>query len=84
MYIYLEVWQSWPIALVLKTSEHENVPGVRIPQLPLKQNRLYSTAVVQLTCNEQVVGSNPTKGSKLYITKEFLLILFGLFITLRV
>jgi hypothetical protein len=33
---YTEVWQSWPIASVLKTELRETVTGVRIPQLPQK------------------------------------------------
>ena len=30
----------------------------------------HSSTVEQLTCNEQVVGSNPTGGSKLYWTNS--------------
>lgn len=32
----MEVWQSWPNALVLKTRVPVKVPGVRIPPLPQK------------------------------------------------
>ena len=42
---FLEAWQSWFIAPVLKTDGPERGPGVRIPQPPLKVEFLKSSSL---------------------------------------
>lgn len=54
----MEVWQSWPNALVLKTRVPVKVPGVRIPPLP------------QLNCKWMPCASSTTRGNA-YIEKMY-------------
>ena len=69
---------EWSIALVLKTGEHENVPGVRIPHSPqIKQiNKMkyifLATAIfglVSCSCNHsheiKIMGTQPIDASDL-------------------